>query len=83
MSDIILERKGECFMKNKGIVKWFNKEKGYGFITKEDGKDIFVHYKNLSMEGYKLLKDGQEVEFDTETCDVNRTKAVNVTVVNK
>ena len=35
------------------------------------------------MEGYKLLKDGQEVEFDTETCDVNRTKAVNVTVVNK
>jgi CspA family cold shock protein len=68
-------------MKNKGIVKWFNKEKGFGFITKEDGKDIFVHYKNLNMDGYKLLNECQKVEFDIETDNDNRIKAVNVTVV--
>lgn len=68
-------------MKNKGVVKWFNKEKGFGFITKEDGKDIFVHYKNLNMDGYKLLNECQKVEFDIETDNDNRIKAVNVTVV--
>ena len=68
-------------MKNKGVVKWFNKEKGFGFITKEDGKYIFVHYKNLNMDGYKLLKECQKVEFNIETGNDNRTKAVNVTVV--
>lgn len=70
-------------MRNKGIVKWFNKERGFGFIVMEDGKDIFVHYKNLNMEGFKELKDGQKVEFNIETDNNNRTKAVNVTVVNK
>lgn len=70
-------------MRNKGKVKWFNKEKGYGFIVKEDGNDIFVHYKDLNMEGFKLLKDGQEVEFDIGIADYNKTKATNVTVIGE
>lgn len=48
----------------KGKVKWFNAEKGYGFIAQEDGKDIFVHYSQINQEGYKLLEEGQEVEFE-------------------
>ena len=49
---------------NKGTVKWFNNQKGYGFISDENGKDIFVHYSGLDMEGYKTLNEGQAVEFD-------------------
>lgn len=48
----------------KGKVKWFNAEKGYGFISQEDGKDIFVHYSQINQEGYKALEEGQEVEFE-------------------
>ncbi len=48
----------------RGIVKMFNKEKGYGFITKEDGKDVFFHYSELVMDGYKTIDDGAEVEFE-------------------
>lgn len=70
-------------MRNKGKVKWFNKEKGYGFITKKDGNDIFVHYKDLNMDGFKLLKDGQKVEFDIGIVDYNKTKATNVTVIGE
>lgn len=70
-------------MRNKGKVKWFNKEKGYGFIIKEDGNDIFVHYKDLNMEGFKLLKDGQKVEFDIGIADYNKIKAINVTVIGE
>lgn len=70
-------------MRNKGKVKWFNKEKGYGFITNEDGNDIFVHYKDLNMEGFKLLKDGQDVEFDIGIADYNKIKATNVTVIGE
>lgn len=46
-----------------GAVKWFHNGKGYGFITREEGEDIFVHYSEISMEGYKKLEEGQEVEF--------------------
>ena len=49
---------------NKGTVKWFNNQKGYGFITLEDGKEVFVHYSGLNMEGFKTLDQGQAVEFD-------------------
>ena len=50
----------------KGKVKWFNNAKGYGFILPESGEgDLFVHYSSIEMEGYKTLKAGQEVEFDT------------------
>lgn len=51
---------------NKGTVKWFSAEKGFGFITTEDGSDIFVHFSALSMDGFKSLEDGQPVTFDTE-----------------
>ena len=49
---------------NKGTVKWFNNQKGYGFITAEDGHDVFVHYSALQMDGFKVLDEGEEVEFD-------------------
>ena len=48
----------------KGKVKWFSNQKGYGFITTEDGKDIFVHHTAIQGEGYKTLQQGQAVEFD-------------------
>jgi CspA family cold shock protein len=51
----------------KGTVKWFNAEKGYGFITREDGKgDVFVHYSAIQGEGYRSLQEGQAVSFDVE-----------------
>lgn len=48
----------------QGRVKWFNPEKGYGFIEVEEGKDVFVHYSEIREEGFKTLEEGQEVEFD-------------------
>lgn len=47
-----------------GRVKWFNEAKGFGFIEKKEGGEIFVHYSAIQSEGYKTLRDGQEVEFD-------------------
>lgn len=47
-----------------GKVKWFNAEKGFGFIEGEDGKDVFVHFSAIVMDGYKTLEEGAEVEFD-------------------
>lgn len=48
----------------QGKVKWFNAEKGYGFIESEDGKDVFVHFSAIQSEGFKSLDEGQAVEFD-------------------
>ncbi|MGI6075897.1 MAG: cold shock domain-containing protein [Pyramidobacter sp.] len=48
----------------KGKVKWFNSTKGYGFITTEEGKDVFVHFSAIKMDGYKSLEENEEVEFD-------------------
>ncbi len=47
----------------KGTVKWFNAEKGFGFITAENGEDIFAHFSQIQVEGYKVLEENQEVEF--------------------
>ncbi|MBN2008891.1 cold-shock protein [candidate division KSB1 bacterium] len=49
-----------------GTVKWFNSSKGYGFITREEGDDVFVHYKAIKGDGYKTLEEGQQVQFDVE-----------------
>jgi CspA family cold shock protein len=48
----------------KGTVKWFNDEKGYGFITSEDGKDVFAHFSQIQKDGFKKLEEGEEVTFD-------------------
>ena len=65
---------------SKGTVKWFNNQKGYGFITPEDGKDEFVHFSGLNMEGFKTLEEGAAVEFDI-TDGAKGPQAVNVEVV--
>lgn len=49
-----------------GTVKWFNAAKGYGFIGRDEGEDVFVHFSAIEMEGYKRLKEGQKVEFAIE-----------------
>jgi cold shock protein len=50
----------------KGKVKWFNNQKGYGFITPENGPDVFVHFSALTGDGYKSLDEGQDVEFEIQ-----------------
>ncbi|HLG23025.1 MAG TPA: cold shock domain-containing protein [Candidatus Manganitrophaceae bacterium] len=64
----------------KGRVKWFNASKGYGFITQEDGHDIFVHFTAIQGEGFKSLEEGQEVEFEV-TSGAKGPQAANVTKV--
>lgn len=48
----------------KGTVKWFNAEKGYGFISRENGEDVFVHFSAITMDGFKTLQEGQSVSFE-------------------
>ncbi|MBD3290008.1 cold-shock protein [candidate division KSB1 bacterium] len=50
----------------KGTVKWFNGSKGFGFITREEGDDVFVHYNSIEGSGYKSLDEGDQVQFETE-----------------
>ncbi len=50
----------------RGKVKWFSNQKGYGFITREEGTDVFVHHSAIQGDGYKTLEEGQEVEFEIE-----------------
>jgi cold shock protein len=52
-------------MRFAGKVKWFNESKGYGFIEREDGADVFVHYTNITGQGFRTLKENDEVEFET------------------
>ncbi len=66
---------------NNGTVKWFNAEKGYGFISNDEGgDDVFVHFSAIQTEGFKTLKEGQKVSFDVEADPKNSSKmrAVNV-----
>lgn len=60
-----------------GKVKWFNAEKGYGFITSDEGQDIFVHFSAIQEEGFKSLEEGQEVSFDVTEGDCG-PQATNV-----
>ncbi|MEN9731417.1 MAG: hypothetical protein RL488_727 [Actinomycetota bacterium] len=63
-----------------GTVKWFNSEKGFGFITQDGGADVFVHFSAIAGDGYKELKENQRVEFDVKSGDKG-PQADNVTVV--
>ncbi|HOI85740.1 MAG TPA: cold shock domain-containing protein [Acholeplasmataceae bacterium] len=53
----------------KGVVKWFDADKGYGFISSAEGKDIFVHFSAIQVEGYKTLAEGDQVEFEVKNGD--------------
>ena len=63
-----------------GIVKWFNEKKGFGFIEQVDGPDVFVHFSGINGVGFKSLKEGDEVTFETEQGQKG-PRAVNVNVV--
>jgi CspA family cold shock protein len=58
-----------------GVVKWFDADKGYGFISTEEGKDVFVHFSAIQTEGYKSLEEGDKVEFDVQDSDRGETAA--------
>ena len=62
----------------EGTVKWFNAEKGYGFISQKNGEDVFVHFSEIKMEGYKTLDEGQRVSFEITTGQNGKLQASNV-----
>ncbi len=64
---------------NKGKVAWFNNAKGFGFLNRDDGTDVFVHFSSIQSEGYKSLKEGDAVAFDLETGPSGKMQASNVT----
>ena len=69
---------------NHGTVKWFNNEKGFGFISNDDGSgDVFVHFSAIQAEGFRTLAEGQKVSYDTEPDpkDPNKLRATNVCAV--
>jgi CspA family cold shock protein len=70
----------EVLVMPKGKVKWFNDKKGYGFIEMEGGKDVFVHYQSIQGDGFKTLKEGDEVNFDV-TEGAKGPQAANVTKI--
>ncbi|MBQ4472761.1 MAG: cold-shock protein [Lachnospiraceae bacterium] len=65
---------------SKGSVKWFNNQKGYGFIVDESGRDVFVHYSGILVEGFRTVSEGQEVEFDLVESPKG-PQAINVKIV--
>lgn len=64
----------------KGTVKWFDSTKGYGFIKRENGNDVFVHFKSINGDGYKTLNEGDEVEFEVQEASKG-PQAVNVSKI--
>ncbi len=75
---VVVSFEKEIHFHAKGTVKWFNADKGYGFITGEDGQDVFVHFSAINGEGYKSLDEGQAVSYDVEQSD-RGPQAANVT----
>lgn len=65
----------------QGTVKWFNPDKGYGFISREDGDDLFVHYSEIQMDGFKTLDEGQAVEFEITTGQNGKLQASAVRMI--
>ena len=63
----------------EGTVKWFNPEKGYGFISQNHGEDLFVHFSEIKMDGFKTLDEGAAVQFDVTTGQNGKLQASNVT----
>ena len=63
--------------REQGTVKWFNADKGYGFIARDSGEDVFVHHSAIQAAGFRALQEGQRVEFDVEK-DVKGLRAANV-----
>lgn len=64
----------------KGVVKWFDNKKGYGFIKQDAGPDIFVHHSNINADGFRSLKEGDRVTFEIES-EGKKASAKNVTIV--
>ena len=65
----------------EGTVKWFNPEKGYGFISQNNGEDLFVHFSEIKMDGFKTLDEGAAVAFDVTTGQNGKLQASNVTKI--
>ena len=65
---------------NNGIVKWFNNEKGFGFISVEGGDDVFAHFSAINVDGFKTLEEGQKVSFDIVEGD-REPQAANITIL--
>lgn len=65
----------------EGKVKWFNPEKGYGFISQEDGEDLFVHFSEIQMDGFKTLDEGQAVTFEITTGQNGKLQASNISKI--
>ena len=65
----------------RGTVKWFNSQKGYGFIKSEDGKEVFVHYSNVNKKGYRVLYQDEIIDFEIGTNSDGREQAVDVTPI--
>jgi len=79
---IVLDNLNQEATRATGTVKWFSDEKGYGFISQDGGEDIFFHYSAIKVKGFKTLKEGQKVEFETETSDQGvRAKEVRIVLI--